>query len=363
VCAVSGKPWRHTTSGRSRSAIDSEVRQLTSTPSALIRSNGSLLTPGTVAVGHAVAGTALFPPGQRGASLAWISGDDDARVAESGIRVTFHGVRGSTPCHGADVLGYGGNTSCVSVRVPRHEPIVFDMGTGLRYFGLTLPSDRPFHGTCLVSHLHWDHIQGLPFFTPILRDGATIQVVAPRQEPPRTAAQMFAEAIGPPLFPVHLVTLPGTIGFREVTDDEFTIGEVEVVSRLIPHVGPTCGYRITHGGLSVAYLSDHQMPSDGSFSATDGALELCRDADLVIHDAQYTPEEFANKSDWGHCTVDYAVWLAGEAGAERLALFHHDPMHDDATIDRLAASAAECGAANGVTVFAAREGETISLDG
>ncbi|MDX2379168.1 MAG: MBL fold metallo-hydrolase [Acidimicrobiia bacterium] len=275
--------------------------------------------------------------------------------------MTFHGVRGSTPCNGGEVRGYGGTTSCVSVDVPGHQPIVFDMGTGLRYFGLSLPADEPFHGTCLVSHLHWDHIQGLPFFTPILRDGATMQVVAPRQEAPRTVAQMFADAIGPPLFPVHLVTLPGTIGFREVADDEFTIGEVDVVARLIPHVGTTCGYRITHRGTSIAYLSDHQMPADGSFAVTEGALELCRDADLVIHDAQYTPEEFAMKSDWGHCTVEYAVWLAAEAGAQRLALFHHDPMHDDATIDRLAAAAAECGAPSGVEVFAAREGVTVTL--
>jgi phosphoribosyl 1,2-cyclic phosphodiesterase len=275
--------------------------------------------------------------------------------------VTFHGVRGSTPCHGEAIVGYGGNTSSVSVDIPDHDPILFDLGTGLRYFGQSCPPDQPFRGTCLLSHLHWDHIQGLPFFAPLLQEGAVLKIVAPRQEPPITVAEMFAGAISPPLFPVHLVSLPGTLEFREVTDETITIGEIEVMARLIPHVGNTCGYRVTYRGVSVAYLSDHQMPSDGSFEVTAGALELCRDADLVIHDAQYTPEEFANKCDWGHCTVEYAVWVAGEAGAKQLALFHHDPTHDDAMIDRMSAAAVECGRSIGVSVFAAREGQTVTL--
>ena len=275
--------------------------------------------------------------------------------------MTFHGVRGSTPCHGQAIVGYGGNTSSVSVDVPDHDPILFDLGTGLRYFGQSCPPEQSFRGTCLLSHLHWDHIQGLPFFAPLLREGSVMKIVAPRQEPPITAAEMFAGAIGPPLFPVHLVSLPGTLEFQEVTDETLTIGEIEVMSRLIPHVGNTCGYRVTYRGVSVAYLSDHQMPSDGSFEVTAGALELCRDADLVIHDAQYTPDEFAQKRDWGHCTVEYAVWVAGEAGAKQLALFHHDPTHDDAMIDRMAAAAVECGRSIGVSVFAAREGQTVTL--
>ncbi|MGB3737220.1 MAG: MBL fold metallo-hydrolase [Ilumatobacter sp.] len=280
------------------------------------------------------------------------------------MSVTFHGVRGSTPCHGADIVKYGGNTSCVSLDVPGEAPILFDLGTGLRYFGSVQPRDTDFVGTCLLSHLHWDHIQGVPFFTPLLRAGSEIRIYAPAQEDGTSAADVFADTVKPPLFPVDLATLPGTLSFSEVLDSDFTIGEhgsISVMSRQIPHVGPTLGYRVTAGGATVAYLSDHQMPCDGTLSATDGALELCRDADLVIHDAQYTPDEFVGKCDWGHCTIDYAIWLAAEAGAKRLALFHHDPGHDDVRLDELAAEAAEAGARVGVEVFAAREGQTVAV--
>ena len=278
------------------------------------------------------------------------------------MRVTFHGVRGSTPCHGREIVRYGGNTSCVSVDVPGHKPIVFDLGTGLRYFGQSLSTTEPLSATCLLSHLHWDHIQGLPFFKPLLRDGSDVHIYAPVQDDGLTVEQVFADTIKPPLFPIHFTMLPGMINFHEVWDDEFTIGDdVEVMSRAIPHVGNTVGYRVTWNGTSITYMSDHQMPVDGSFSATQGALDLCRGADLLIHDAQYTPSEFAEKSTWGHCTVEYAVWLAAECGVKRLALFHHDPAHHDDIMDILAAAATDCGRKMGVEVFAAREGLVVEF--
>jgi len=281
------------------------------------------------------------------------------------MRVTFHGVRGSTPCHGSEILGYGGNTSCVSIDVPGAEPILLDLGTGLRYFGSSVATDRPFRGSCLVSHLHWDHIQGLPFFTPLLTDGAHVKMYAPRQDV-GSVAGIFADTIKPPLFPIDLMMLPGTIDFCEVGDDEFVIdggpaGPISVMSRSIPHIGHTLGYRVEWNGSAVAYLSDHQMPSDGSFSAGEGALELCRDVDLLIHDAQYTQAEFENKRDWGHCTLEYALWIAAHSGARQLALFHHDPSHHDDVLDELFAVAAVAGAEQDVTVFGAREGVTVVL--
>jgi phosphoribosyl 1,2-cyclic phosphodiesterase len=278
------------------------------------------------------------------------------------MRVSFHGVRGSTPCHGREIVRYGGNTSCVSVDVPGQQPILFDLGTGLRYFGQQQSQDRPFVGTCLLSHLHWDHIQGLPFFKPLLREGSDVHIYAPTQEGDLTVEQVFADTIKPPLFPIHFAMLPGMVNFHEVWNSEFTLGDdVEVMSRSIPHVGNTLGYRLTSQGSTVAYLSDHQMPIDGTFSASRGAFDLCRRADLLIHDAQYTPSEFAQKSDWGHCTVEYAVWLAAEAGAKRLALFHHDPSHHDEILDVLGAAATDCGRKMGVEVFVAREGLVIEL--
>jgi phosphoribosyl 1,2-cyclic phosphodiesterase len=277
------------------------------------------------------------------------------------VTVTFHGVRGSTPCHGDDIARYGGNTSCVSVDVPGADPIVFDMGTGLRYFGATQPRDGSFRGTCLLTHLHWDHTQGVAFFTPMLHSGAELDVFAPVQEDGRTVGEVFADVIRPPLFPIGIDQFPGEFRFHDVGDETFQRGPVTVTSRLVPHVGNTLGYRVEWNGISVAYLSDHQQPYDGSMGASEGALELARGVDLLIHDSQYTPEEFALKSTWGHCTVDYAVWFAHEAGAKKLALFHYDPTRHDDAVDALHACAATAGHALGLEVLAAREGLTVEL--
>ena len=278
------------------------------------------------------------------------------------MTVEFHGVRGSTPCHGDEIRRYGGNTSSVSVSAPGSDPILFDLGTGVRYYGLGCPAERPFRGSCLLSHLHWDHMQGLPFFTPLLRSGAELDVYAPSQASGRTVRDVMTDSIRPPLFPITLSELPGDIRFHDVADSEFSLGEFDVMSRLIPHIGRTCGYRVTWRGHSVSYLSDHQQPCDGSFAVTPGAMELCQGVDILIHDAQYTPAEFAAKCDWGHCMIEYAIWLAAEAQARTLVLFHHDPAHDDDRLDALAGAAAACGKARGIEVVAAYEGLRLTLD-
>ena len=228
--------------------------------------------------------------------------------------ITFYGVRGSTPCHGPDVVRYGGNTSCVSVDVPGHDPILLDLGTGARYFGLDHRDDETFVGHCLLSHLHWDHIQGLPFFPPLLRLGSVLNIHAPVPEHHESVASVVDRMLCPPLFPVGVADLPGLVEFHHHGDDRFRIGEVEITSRLIPHIGNTLGYRLDWNGRSVAYLSDHQQPGVGIFEVAPSALELCDGADLVIHDAQYTEAEFVRKAEWGHCTIEYAIWLAAEAG-------------------------------------------------
>lgn len=273
--------------------------------------------------------------------------------------VRFHGVRGSTPCHGDEIARYGGNTSCVSIDVAGEDPLLLDLGTGLRYFGLSCPTGVPFHGSCLLSHLHWDHVQGLPFFGPLLHEDSELVVYAPSEHDGRTAAEVLSATICPPLFPIGIDGFPGHIDVREPAA-KFRIGGFDIESARVPHVGEALGYRVTHGSQSVAYIPDHQQPVGGPRIA-DGVWGLCQGVDLLIHDAQYTPAEFAKKSAWGHCTVEYAVWLAGEVGAKRLALFHHDPSHDDDMLDRLAAAANSCGREMGVDVFAAREGQVVDL--
>jgi len=277
------------------------------------------------------------------------------------MRVTFHGVRGSTPCQSDDIKRYGGNTSCVSIAAPGEQPLLCDMGTGLRYFGKSLPADELFRGSCLLSHLHWDHVQGLPFFTPLLSEGSSLDIYGPAQDDGRSLAEVVSYTIRPPLFPVSVDELPGMVRFHDTANDDFTIGSYNVRARLIPHLGPTLGFRIERQGRTIAYLSDHQQPFDGSFTATTGALELVDGVDLLIHDAQYTPPEFAVKSTWGHCTMEYAVWLATHANVKQLALFHHDPSRRDDDLDGLLKCAIDSGARRGVDVIAASEGLVVEL--
>ena len=280
-------------------------------------------------------------------------------IEGEGFGITFHGVRGSTPCHGDDIARYGGNTSCVSVDIVDHQPILLDLGTGARYFGVDWPKDRRFEGTCLLSHLHWDHVQGLPFFPPLLREGNHLEIHAPVQEDGTDVGDIVNRMLCPPLFPVGLDVFPGTVGFVSHGDDEFTIGEVAVMSRLIPHLGNTLGFRLSYRGGTVAYLSDHQQPGIDVYEACESARELCDDVDVLIHDAQFTREEFAVKSDWGHCTIEYAMWLAAECRAKTLVLYHHDPTHDDNWLDRLVAVADE--RLEHVQVVGAREGMTLHI--
>jgi len=270
-------------------------------------------------------------------------------------------VRGSTPCHGDDTRRYGGNTSCVGLEVPGEPPLVFDLGTGLRYCGSKVPESGAFRGTCLLTHMHWDHVQGLPFFVPTLRPDSHFDIYAPVQEDGRSVREVFEAIIKPPMFPVSLTDLPGSFTFHDISNDDFMIGSLEVRSRLVPHIGNTLGFTVSVGGVSVAYLSDHQMPVDGTHSLTQGARELCEGVDLLIHDSQYTPDEFPKKSNWGHCTIDYALWVAEECRVKTLALFHHDPTRSDDELDEIAEVARLKGADVGVDVVVAAENQTITL--
>lgn len=289
----------------------------------------------------------------------------------AGVAVTFHGVRGSTPCDGPQLARYGGNTSCVAVEADGQPPVVFDLGTGLRGYGLELAERgeaESFQGSVLLSHLHWDHVQGLPFFVPLHCPDAIVDVYGPRQlDGP--LGEVFAGMMRPPYFPIRPDQLGGTVAFHDVDDDHFPVGTAKVRSRWIRHVGPTLGYRLEWNGVSIAYLSDHGQGCGGGGAECDDdayipmeVLDLCDGVDLLIHDAQHTPSEFEQKRHWGHCTIDYAVHVAKESGAQRLALFHHDPAHSDDTIDHLLREAQDHAAHIGAPeVLAASEGLTLDL--
>jgi len=279
------------------------------------------------------------------------------------VNVTFYGVRGSTPCACDSTRRYGGNTACVAVESATRDPILFDLGTGLRFFGLTQPTDGSFRGTALVSHLHWDHVQGIPFFAPMLAEGARLDVFAP-VDGPGTLCDAVRSFMSPPYFPVEIDALPGRFRFHEVLDDVFDLDGAKVTVAPVPHVGVTVGYRLEIDGVSIAYVSDHQQPGVGATRVDQRVLELCNGVDLLIHDAQFDEDEFPCRSDWGHCTIDYAVEVAARSGARRLALFHHDPSHDDVRIDELRDHAERIAAGRGIEeVIAASEGLTLSFCG
>ena len=281
------------------------------------------------------------------------------------LTVTFHGVRGSTPCDGEHLARYGGNTSCVALECEGQPPIVFDLGTGLRNYGTQLMETgaaQGFRGAMLLSHLHWDHVQGLPFFVPLHLPGNVVDVYGPRQQD-GPLAEVFEGMMRPPYFPIRPDQLEGTVLFHDAGDDDFPVHDAKVRSRWIRHVGPTLGYRVDWHGVTVAYLSDHGQGCGIGQSddfIPDEVLELCDGVDLLIHDAQHTPSEFEMKRHWGHCTVDYALHVAKESGARTVALFHHDPAHGDDMVDDLERGAQEHSAAiDGAEVVAAAEGMVL----
>ncbi|MDQ1468108.1 MAG: hypothetical protein QOH10_2523, partial [Actinomycetota bacterium] len=261
------------------------------------------------------------------------------RPVSGGLAITFHGVRGSTPCSGPDFARYGGHSSCVALESADQPPIIFDLGTGLRPYGNSC--EGPFHGTALLSHLHWDHMQGLPFFLPLHREGATLDIYGPRQAE-GMLGEVFAQMMRPPFFPIRPTDLPGEIRFHDTAEDDFPVGLAKVRSRWVRHVGPTLGFRVEWNGVSIAYLPDHgpgTVVSDADDYIPPGVLELCDGVDVLIHDAQHTSSEYEPKRHWGHCTVEYALHVARETSARNLVLFHHDPLHGDDEMDRIAADA------------------------
>lgn len=251
---------------------------------------------------------------------------------------------------------YGGNTSCVVIEAEGIAPIVLDGGTGLRFYGLDY-GDQPFEGTLLLTHLHWDHVQGLPFFSPFLAPSSTTTILGP-PEPDTDFATAIAGFLRPPYFPVRLEDLPSSFVFRDFADETVEVGGAQITAAQVPHKGETNGYRIDIGDVSIAYIPDHQQPENGTDIA-DSVLELVDGVDLLIHDAQFTDELLEQRSDWGHCTPAYALHVAETANVKTLALFHHDPLHSDDTVDELRDQTAL--KASTTRVVAAAEGLKISL--
>ena len=275
------------------------------------------------------------------------------------VRLRFWGVRGSIPAPGPDTVRFGGNTSCAELRADG-EIIVFDAGSGLRLLGAELMKEfgeKPIHLTLLLTHAHWDHIQGFPFFQPAYQPKNKIRIVG--YEGARRSLQATLEVqMESPYFPVSFHDLPGNIAIEEQKDLAFKVGKLAVRAAQTTHPGSTMGYRVQTSAGAICYVPDHES-CPGEYP--EGLKQLITGADVLVIDAQYTLEEYQHKIGWGHGCLDDVVRVACEAHVKRLYLFHHDPSHDDDFLERMVGRARELAGDCDIEIDAAREGEQIVL--
>jgi len=284
--------------------------------------------------------------------------------------VTFWGTRGSIPTPGAHTARYGGNTPCVAVQGAGGGLVILDAGTGIRALGSRLVERQNggVNAEVLLSHAHWDHIQGLPHFKPFFSPGNAVRIWGSRQGNASLEA-ILRRQMDPAVFPVPLDALSARLTVQHIEPGEFTIGEFRVQAMRLRHPGTTLGYRLTPlaGGPAMAYVTDNELGEGTDYGlAPSWRAEFVRfldGAELLIHDAMYTPAELETHRGWGHSTFAEAVAVAQEAGVRRLVLFHHEPDHGDDAMDRLLAEARRlvAGDATPTEVLAAQEGVELTL--
>ncbi|MFT4974892.1 MAG: phosphoribosyl 1,2-cyclic phosphodiesterase [Myxococcota bacterium] len=268
------------------------------------------------------------------------------------MQIDFWGVRGSIPVSGEMYRETGGSTSCVEVRTSGQH-LIFDAGTGLRALGARLGC-QPLDLTILFSHVHWDHIQGFPFFLPAFHPGSHLTLIGPPELPDALSAQMQ-----PPTFPLTLQQIPAQLSFRTLSPGEvIELGPVQISAARLAHPDAVLALRVEADGRSVVYATDHEHGRH----IDEGLVRFAEGTDLLIHDAQYTEAEYngedgPSRRGWGHSCWDEAVAVAEQAGARHLALFHHDPSRDDRGVSQIEQHAA----ARFPAAFAAREGRGLAL--
>jgi len=287
------------------------------------------------------------------------------------MRVQFWGTRGSIAKPGPNTTRYGGNTSCIEVRSASDTLVIVDCGTGAHALGQKLMSDgtKSLRGHILISHTHWDHIQGIPFFAPLFVLGSEWDIYGPK-----ALGQSLRDALAGQMrhtyFPVTIDQCRAKIRYHDLVEGTFYIDDIKVSARYLNHTALTLGYRLEADGASVVYACDHE-PHSRLFATGDGEItgqdlqhaEFANGADLLIHDAQYTAEEYPDKVGWGHSSVEYAVKIGQFARTKKVALSHHDPLRDDDAIDRLVARARAKlrQSSSSLDVFAASEGQIVDV--
>lgn len=295
---------------------------------------------------------------------------------EDPVIVRFWGVRGSIPTPGPLTAAYGGNTSCVELRMGG-EIIVLDAGTGIRLLGAALAEEFASSEvlvSLLVSHTHWDHIQGLPFFGPAYRSQNRVRIFGYQEENCRLE-QILTDQMESPHFPIPMHKMVADISVTEFSSKAFMLGEVSVCTQRLNHPGGATGYRLSWNGLVVVYLPDNEpvsylelksspsVPAEPDLDPNQELIDFVRGADVAIMDGQYDAGEYPSHIGWGHGCVDDVVRIAVAGGVKQLFLFHHDPCHDDAWVEARTAKAAGLAKSlgSGLRVCAAREGEALAL--
>lgn len=299
------------------------------------------------------------------------------------IRMKFWGVRGSIPTPGKSTIRYGGNTPSVEVRLDDGTLIILDAGSGIRNLGEDLlAKNEPVTAFLLITHPHWDHIQGFPFFRPVWIPSTTLTVIGP-ERPEKSLNEIIADQMNRIYFPVQLHDVKAKVSFKPLRgEDTFSVGGARVKALYVNHPGYTVGYKIMYKGKSLVYISDNEpfdkanIPMLTSFEKkvislfeADGnspnkrIVEFCRNVDVLIHDSTYFPKELSERVGWGHSDYLFALKLASDASAKRLYLFHHDHMHSDDDVDEIFRQARYHAAKMNVSVVceAAVEGETVLL--
>jgi phosphoribosyl 1,2-cyclic phosphodiesterase len=278
------------------------------------------------------------------------------------VKARLWGTRGSQASPGPDTARYGGNTSCVQVEAADSSVLVLDAGTGIRRLGTVVRPDVE-RIDILLTHLHMDHIQGLGFFAPLRQPGLEVHIWGPASTTMGLQARI-TRYLSPPLFPVRLLDLDCELYLHETGFEPFEVPGATVLADRVCHAGPTVGYRIEHEGSVLTYISDHE-PRLGSHDFPNerewmSGYALAHGADLLIHDAQYTEVEYEQRRGWGHSTLVDAVRFATACEVSSIVLFHHDPAHDDETLDHLVAEA-RATAGPGLEVQAAHEDDVLSI--
>jgi phosphoribosyl 1,2-cyclic phosphodiesterase len=238
------------------------------------------------------------------------------------------GCRGSLATPGPQTVRYGGNTTCVELRTATGAVVVLDAGTGIRDLGRTLVGQVK-EIDLLLTHLHLDHIEGLGFFAPLFDPECTVRVHGPRPDG-GSLAEMVATYLSPPYFPVPFERIDADLSFIELERDTFELDGLRVTSAPVQHPGPTLAYRLSENGTAFAFVPDNEPGLE-----RESGLEVAAGADLLLHDAQYTDEEYATRVGWGHCSLSHFTAYLREAAPARALMVHHDPAHDDAELERM----------------------------